>query len=120
MGSYGIGVGRLIASFIEANHDDKGIIWNKEIAPFNAILINVNPKDDEVTKKCDEIYQTLSQANEIIYDDEDLSFGQKLSRAELLGIPKIIIISKKTLEHSSAEVRGRKSGEVQIVKIEDL
>jgi prolyl-tRNA synthetase len=120
MGSYGIGVGRLIAAFIEANHDDKGIIWNKEIAPFNVMLINVNVKDDEVVKQCDEIYATLSQKFEVLYDDEDLSFGQKLSRAELLGVRSIIIVSKKTLEENSVEVRGRKSGEVQMVKIEDL
>ena len=120
MGSYGIGVGRLIAAFIEANHDDKGIIWNKEIAPFNVMLININPKDGEVIKQCDEIYATLSKKFEVLYDDEDLSFGQKLSRAELLGIRSIVIVSKKTLEQNSVEVRGRKSGEVQIVKIEDL
>lgn len=120
MGSYGIGVGRLVAAFIEANHDDKGIMWNKEIAPFNVMLINVNVKDAEVSQKCDGIYERLSQKFEVLYDDEDLSFGQKLSRAELLGIGKIIIVSKKTLEENSVEVRGRKSGEVQMVKIEDL
>ena len=120
MGCYGIGVGRLIAAFIEANHDDKGIIWHKEIAPFNVMLININPKNEDVTKRCDAIYANLSQKFEVLYDDEDLSFGQKLSRAELLGIGSIVIISKKTLEQGVAEVRSRASGDVEMVKIEDL
>ena len=120
MGSYGIGVGRLIAAFIEANSDDKGIIWNKEISPFNVMLINVNPKDAEVIKKCDEIYNKLSQKFEVLYDDEDLSFGQKLSRAELLGIRGIMLVSKKTLEQDCVEVRSRASGEVEMVKIAEL
>lgn len=120
MGSYGIGVGRLVAAFIEANHDEKGIKWSKEISPFNMILINVNPKDEEVTKKCDEIYQQLSQKFEVMYDDEDLSFGQKIARADLLGIPAQMIVSKKTLEQDSVEVISRRSGEHELVKIADL
>ncbi len=120
MGSYGIGVGRLIAAFIEANSDDKGIIWNKEISPFNVMLINVNPKDEAVTQKCDEIYNRLSQKFEVLYDDEDLSFGQKLSRAEMLGIRGIMLVSKKTLEQDCVEVRSRASGEVEMVKIAAL
>lgn len=120
MGSYGIGVGRLIAAFIEANHDENGIIWSKELSPFNMVLINANPKDTEVTQKCEAIYQKLSQKFEVLYDDEDLSFGQKISRAELIGIRGIMVVSKKTLEQNSVEVRSRKSGEVEMVKVEDL
>ncbi|MFT4967401.1 MAG: prolyl-tRNA synthetase [Candidatus Deianiraeaceae bacterium] len=122
MGSYGIGVGRLIAAFIEANHDENGIIWHNKIAPFSVILINVNPKNESVATKCDEIYHKMSKKYEVLYDDEDLSFGKKLARAELLGIPTIIIVSQKTLEQDSAEVRNRSmtNGSISLVKTNDL
>ena len=84
------------------------------------MLINVNPKDEAVTQKCDEIYNRLSQKFEVLYDDEDLSFGQKLSRAEMLGIRGIMLVSKKTLEQDCVEVRSRASGEVEMVKIAAL
>lgn len=120
MGSYGIGVGRLIAAFIEANHDEKGIIWHNEIAPFSMVLINATPKDQTVSERCNEIYEKMSKKFEVLYDDEDSSFGTKITRAELIGVRVIMIVSKKTLETNSVEVRGRKSGNIEFVKIEDL
>ncbi len=118
MGSYGIGVGRLIAAFIEANNDEKGIIWNKAIAPFEVILLNINPKDIEVVNKCEVIFSSLKC--EILYDDTDDYTGAKFLKAELLGIPTQIIVSKKTLETNSVEVQNRKTGEKKLITIENL
>ncbi len=98
MGSYGIGVGRLIAAFIEANNDEKGIIWNKTITPFDAILLNISPKDDEVSTKCEEIFASLK--GDILYDETQDQTGAKFTRCEILGIAKQIIFSKKIFENN--------------------
>ena len=118
MGSYGIGVGRLIAAFIEANHDEKGIIWNKTISPFDAILLNISPKEDEVSAQCEEIFASLK--SDILYDDTQEQTGAKFSRADLLGISTQIIVSKKTLEANCVEVCNRSTGEKTLVSIDDL
>lgn len=99
MGSYGIGVTRVIAGFIEAKHDDKGIIWSKSISPFDVMLINLDPKNEENTKKCEEKYNELLQKGfDVLYDDTDKSIGEKFTIADLLGIPKQIRIGKKGIE----------------------
>jgi prolyl-tRNA synthetase len=118
MGSYGIGVGRLIAAFIEANHDEKGIVWNKAISPFEAILLNISPKEYEVSAQCEEIFASLK--SDILYDDTQEQTGVKFSRAELLGISTQIIVSKKTLEANCVEVCNRLTGEKTLVSIDDL
>lgn len=120
MGSYGIGVGRLIAAFLEANHDEKGIIWHKSISPFDCILINLNPKDQIITSRSDQLFTELSKKYEVLYDDEDSQIGEKFVRAELLGIPVSIVCSKKTLENNSVEIRCRKTGDVIFMKIDEL
>ena len=79
MGSYGIGVGRLIAAYIEANHDEKGIIWNDAISPFCVNLLNLNAKDENISKQANEIFERLSRKYEVLYDDEDSQIGEKLS-----------------------------------------
>ncbi len=118
MGSYGIGVGRLIAAFIEANNDEKGIIWHKAITPFDAILLNINTNDAEVSAKCEEIFASLK--GDILYDDTQDQTGAKFTRSELLGIPTQIVVSKKTLEQNCVEVQNRATGEKTLVSIDDL
>jgi prolyl-tRNA synthetase len=121
MGSYGIGVSRVVAAAIEANHDVNGIIWPKEIAPFQIALINVKSGDELCDKVCEEIYQKfLSQNIEVIYDDTKSSLGQKFATMDLIGIPTQIIVGPKSAAAGKVEVKDRKSGEKKEVEIEQV
>ena len=96
MGSYGIGVSRVVQGAVEANHDDKGIIWPEAMSPFDIMLINLDPKNIEIVKQCDDKYkELLQQGFDVLYDDTDKSIGEKLAIADLLGITKQIRIGKK-------------------------
>ena len=81
-GSYGIGVSRLVAAIIEASHDDKGIIWPKSVSPFDYVLLNLSPKDENLAKLSDVIYKKISQNNSLLYDDTTSSVGEKLNKAK--------------------------------------
>jgi prolyl-tRNA synthetase len=121
MGSYGIGVSRIVAAAIEANHDENGIIWPKEIAPFQVALINVKSGDELCDKTCEEIYQKLSAQNvEVIYDDTKNSLGQKFATADLIGIPTQIIVGPKSAAAGKVEIKNRKSGEKQEILTSEL
>ena len=110
MGCYGIGVSRIIAASIEQSHDEKGIIFNETLSPFNLIIILINQKNDEsINLKANYFYEKLKDAgNDVLLDDRDCSPGIKFSDAELIGIPHQLIISKKTIESDSYEVVTRK------------
>ena len=97
MGCYGIGVSRIIAASIEQSHDEKGIIFNETLSPFNLIIILINQKNDEsINLKAHNFYEKLKDAgNDVLLDDRDCSPGIKFSDAELIGIPYQIVISKK-------------------------
>jgi len=121
MGSYGIGVSRVCAAAIEANHDANGIIWPKEIAPFDVALINVRSGDELCDKVCEEIYQKLSaQKIDVLYDDTKASLGQKLSIADLIGLPLQIIVGPKSAGAGKVEIKNRRSGEKQEIEISAL
>jgi len=121
MGSYGIGASRVVAAAIEANHDANGIIWPKEIAPFQIALINVRSGDELCDKVCEEIYQKfLSSGIEVIYDDTKASLGQKFSIADLIGIPTQVIVGPKSAAAGKVEVKDRKTGEKKEVEISEL
>ncbi len=112
MGSYGIGVSRVIAAAVEANHDEKGIIWPKEIAPFDVIIINIRPDDAECRKLCLEIKAQYAQkGQEVLIDDTNNSLGQKFANADLIGIPKQIIIGPKSIANGKYEIKDRSSGD---------
>ncbi len=117
MGSYGIGLGRLMATVVEVSHDDKGIIWPEAIAPFRVHLISLNSNEEG-----ENIYNELVESGvEVIYDDrEDKMAGEKFADADLLGCPLRVIVSDKTLAKDSVELKYRKSGEIELVKIKDL
>ena len=117
MGSYGIGVSRIVAAAIEANHDASGIIWPKEIAPFQIALINVRSGDELCDKLCEEIYQKFP---DVIYDDSKSSLGQKFSIADLIGIPTQIIVGPKSAAAGKVEVKDRKTSEKKEVSISEL
>ncbi|WP_410542917.1 proline--tRNA ligase [Wolbachia endosymbiont of Tetranychus urticae] len=115
MGSYGIGVSRLVGAIIEAFHDDKGIIWPEAVAPFKVGLINLQTK---VTEAADKIYKAL-KSDEVLYDDTDESVGVKFARMDLIGLPWQIIIGKKAVTSNIVEVKNRATGEVEEIQVEE-
>jgi prolyl-tRNA synthetase len=121
MGSYGIGASRVVAAAIEANHDQNGIIWPKELAPFQVALINVRSGDELCDKVCEEIYNKFQEQNiEVIYDDTKASLGQKFSIADLIGIPTQIIVGPKSAAVGKVEVKDRKSGKKNEIEISEI
>ena len=122
MGCYGIGVSRIIAASIEQSHDEKGIIFNETLSPFNLIIILINQKSDEsINLKANYFYEKLKDAgNDVLLDDRDCSPGIKFSDAELIGIPHQLIISKKTIESDSYEVVTRKDLSKKEITEEEL
>ena len=106
MGCYGIGVSRLLAAIIEKNYDEEGIIWPKEIAPFQAVIIATSPK---VFKTAEEIYLQLKNGgSDILWDDRDLNAGVKFNDADLIGIPFKIIIGNTFLKENRIEIKTRR------------
>jgi prolyl-tRNA synthetase len=122
MGSYGIGLGRSVASIVEEHHDDKGIAWPREVAPYPAHLVALGAgKDPAVREAADGLYQRLTDAGvEILYDDRDESPGVKLTDAELLGMPTILTISTRSLAAGGVEVTDRASGERSVRPLADV
>lgn len=122
MGSYGIGVERVLACFIEQHHDDKGIVWDKVLAPFHVHLLGLNMKKQDIIDASDKIYLQLREAGiDALYDDRvDAQAGYKFNEADLLGMPVQIIVGEKKLKENMVEVKIRKSGERFDIKLEDL
>lgn len=121
MGSYGIGVERVIACFIEQNHDTKGIVWNKTLAPFAVHLISINPKNEKVGQTCEMIYNELFASGiEVLYDDRDASPGFKFNDADLLGMPVQVVIGEKKLKENKAEIKIRKTDERFDVELSEV
>ncbi|MBU4274898.1 prolyl-tRNA synthetase [Patescibacteria group bacterium] len=121
IGCYGIGLGRLMAAMVEVNNDDKGIIWPKEAAPFLVHLVQLE-NSGKVKKAAKEIYQNLQKNNiEVLYDDrEDKSAGEKLTEADLIGIPYRVVVSERTLSKKSIELKKRDSGKINLIKENQL
>ena len=112
MGCYGIGVGRTAAAAIEQNHDDRGIIWPRNLAPFQVIIIPVNYSKEDLKTVCDTIYDQLQEAGvETLLDDRSDRLGGKLKDADLLGIPLQIIVGPKNLTAGQVEIKIRKTNE---------
>ena len=121
MGSYGIGLGRLLAAVIEQNHDDKGIIWPLAIAPYPIYLCPLYMESPQVATTAENLYADLeSQGLQVLYDDRKESPGVKFNDADLLGIPIRVIISPRTMETNSIEVKRRSEKESELVPIEGI
>ena len=121
MGSYGIGVSRVVAAAIEANHDEKGIIWPKEISPFDVALINIRGEDESCKQYCEEIYLNLQNKNiAVIFDDSNATMGQKLSIADLIGIPYQIIVGPRNVANKTIEIKNRSSGNKIEIELDKL
>jgi len=126
MGCYGIGVSRLLGVIVEANYDKDGIIWPEAVAPYQFYLLPIlsgkTKEDKEVKKQTNILYQKMVKAHlEVLYDDrEDITSGEKLADADLLGISKRIIISSRTLQKKSLEIKERKTNKIKLMKIQDF
>ena len=121
MGCYGIGISRIVAAAIEQNHDEKGIIWPKAISPFEILIIVLNDKNDSsVLDQALKIYQELkSDGIEVLIDDRDERAGVKFADADLLGIPKQVIVGKRGIEKNIIEVTSRITEEKRDIKISE-
>lgn len=114
MGSYGIGPSRLMGVLVEAFSDDKGIIWPKEVAPFNVHLVSITSGNKDVEKEADRLYDMLREHNiEVLYDDRDLRAGEKFADADLIGLPIRLVVSEKTMSAGGFELSIRQSAERQ-------
>ena len=119
MGSHGIGVSRLVGALIEANHDDKGIIWPEGVTPFHAGIVNLRQGDSATDAACDQIYQGLAAKGlEALYDDRDERAGAKFATMDLIGLPWRITVGPRGLGNGVVEVTSRRSGESEEMSIE--
>jgi prolyl-tRNA synthetase len=118
MGSYGIGIERIIACHIEQNHDESGIVWDRAIAPFMVHLISVGTKSKEVIDAAEEIFSDLTGAGiEVLYDDRrDITPGFKFKDADLLGMPYQVIVGEKNLAQGKIEIKERATGQRTLVE----
>lgn len=113
MGCYGIGVSRLIAAIIEQNHDDNGILWPQEVAPFDVLIVPVNVGDAAIIAKAKALHDRLEKAGfEVLLDDRDERAGVKFKDADLIGIPLRITIGSKWTKEGKLELKGRRTGVV--------
>jgi len=120
MGCYGIGVGRTLAAVVEVNHDDKGIIWPYEIAPYKVYLAPVG-RDDSVMEHAERLYKGLTDAGiEVLYDDRDVRPGEKFADADLMGIPYRVVVSMKTIADDKYEVKSRTDDKAQFLEMQSL
>ncbi len=117
MGSYGIGIPRLMGSVVEIYNDKKGIVWPEEISPFKFHLIEIG-KSSKVKEFSERIYNKLQ--GEVLYDDRDKSPGVKFTEADIIGISNRIVISEKSLQRGEIELKKRKTGQVEIIKEEEI
>jgi prolyl-tRNA synthetase len=121
MGSYGIGVERIMACYVEQNHDDKGIIWNNALAPFDIHLIALNMKNENVVTSAEKIYNDLNNSGyAVLFDDRDAAAGFKFNDADLLGMPVQVVIGEKKLKDGKCEMKIRKTGKRFDVELNDL
>ena len=119
MGSYGIGVSRLVGAIIEASHDDAGIIWPESVAPYQAGVVNMRADDPACTAAADDLYAKLQAAGvDTLYDDRDERGGAKFATMDLIGLPWQLVIGPKGLEKGVVELKRRATGEKEELSLE--
>ena len=119
MGSYGIGVSRLVAAVIEAYHDEQGILWPRALAPFDVGLINLKVGDQASSQMSLEIYQKLTDAGvEVLYDDRDERAGVKFADMDLIGLPLQLIIGPRGITNKEVELKERKTGKIMKISLD--
>ena len=120
MGSYGIGVSRLVGGIIEACHDENGIVWPESVAPFQVGIINMRVGDEECDTVCEQAYQALELAGiDTLYDETDDRAGGKFARMDLIGLPWQIVIGPRGIKNGVVEVKNRKTGEKSEMPLAD-
>lgn len=119
-GSYGIGVGRAVQTIIETHHDDKGIVWPPQVAPYQVHVLALPVNDDAVRAKAEALVAELERRGiEVLYDDRDESAGVKFADADLLGIPLRVTVSKRNLKENAAELKLRSASESEMVPLDE-
>jgi prolyl-tRNA synthetase len=117
-GSYGIGIGRAVQTIIETHHDDKGIVWPPQVAPYHVHLIALPVNDDEVRAKSEALLGELERRGvEVLYDDRDESAGVKFADADLIGIPLRVTVSKRNLKENAVELKLRSASASEMVPL---
>ena len=120
MGSYGIGITRLMGTVAELLSDDKGLVWPENIAPFKAVICRLG-SEDAVTQAADKLYDDLQkQGIEVLYDDRDVRPGEKFADADLLGIPHRVVVSAKTVEAGQFEYKERTEESSKMLSEQEL
>ena len=120
MGTYGIGVSRLVAVVIEQHHDDKGCIWTEETTPFEVMIIISNIKDDAQREYAEALYETLQKSGKrVLLDDRNERFGFKMSDFELFGFPKAVIVGKG-LKEGKVEIVDRKTLQKEEASVDEV
>ncbi len=122
MGCYGIGVGRVFAGAIEANHDERGIIWPPELTPYDVHLVGLGLDKPGVRESAEQVYQQLQDAGlDVLYDDrEEGSAGVKFNDADLLGLPVRVTVSPRSIENGGAEIKRRTEKDAAVVGLADV
>jgi prolyl-tRNA synthetase len=121
MGCYGIGVSRVLAAAVEQNHDDKGILWPRAIAPFQVHLVGLNMDNPEVGPRAWDLYRALQHAGiDALFDDRVESAGVKFNDADLLGIPLRVTVSPRTLAKDGVELKGRQEKDAALVPLPEV
>ena len=120
MGSYGIGVGRLMGTIVEVLCDDKGIVWPESVAPFTIHLVELSQGDEKIKAYADDVYKKLMDRGvEVLYDDRDARAGEKFADSDLIGIPYRVIVGKSSSE-DSIEIVRRVDGEKKTISLSAL
>ena len=120
MGTYGIGVSRLVGAIIEANHDEKGVIWPDNVAPFFIGIINLKSGDSKCDSVAEDLYKTFSSHTDVLYDDTDDSVGMKFAKMELIGTPWTITVGPRGLQEGKVELKNRLSGDKMELSVESV
>ncbi|OYX00854.1 MAG: proline--tRNA ligase [Caulobacter vibrioides] len=121
MGSYGVGVSRLLGAIIEASHDEGGIIWPESVAPFDVGIVNMRQGDAACDAACETAYAALKAAGrEVLYDDTDARGGAKFATMDLIGLPWQLIVGPKGIAEGVVEIKNRKSGERHTASLESI
>ncbi|MDO8523883.1 MAG: His/Gly/Thr/Pro-type tRNA ligase C-terminal domain-containing protein, partial [bacterium] len=120
MGSYGLGVTRLMGAIVEVLADDKGIVWPESVAPYSVHLLDLSQGDSTLKTFADELYRDLVQAGiEVLYDDREARAGEKFADSDLLGVPYRVVVGKST-KPDAIEVITRKDGEKRLLSMPAL
>lgn len=121
MGSYGIGLGRLMGTIVEILADEKGLVWPVSVAPFKVHIVELTSTNDKVKETAEKLYNSLNKENiEVLYDDRDTRAGEKFNDSDLIGIPLRVVVSEKGLEKGEFEVKVRADGKVLGLKEKEL